>query len=145
MTIRLWRFVELILGLVMFASPIMAQTHRQKPDPCKDTSNLTQAGLNECAVEELRKAELKLERLLKQLGIRRDSPEQKAWEAYRDAQLAALYPQEDFSSYGSVYPMCLAMLRKTLTEGRIRDLRALITSGEGDVCSGYRAPGAKSD
>jgi hypothetical protein len=49
----------------MFASPIMAQTHRQKPDPCKDTSNLTQAGLNECAVEELRKAELKLERLLK--------------------------------------------------------------------------------
>jgi hypothetical protein len=64
-TIRLWRFVELILGLVMFASAIMAQTHRQKPDPCKDTSNLTQAGLNECAVEELRKAELKLERLLK--------------------------------------------------------------------------------
>jgi len=123
----------------------MAQPHRQKPDPCKDTSNMTQGGMSECAVKELRKTELKLERLLNQLGIRRDSPEQKAWETYRDAQLAALYPKEDISSYGSVYPMCLAILKKTLTEGRIRDLRALMTSGEGDVCNGYRAPGAKRD
>ncbi len=145
MTTRLWRLVELLLGLVMFSSPMMAQTHRQKADPCKDTSNMTQGGMNDCAVKELHKAELKVERLLNQLGIRRDSPEQKAWEAYRDAQLAALYPQEDISSYGSVYPMCLAILKKTLTEGRIRDLRALITSGEGDVCHCYRAPGAKSD
>jgi uncharacterized protein YecT (DUF1311 family) len=124
---------------------MMAQAHRQKPDPCKDTSNITQGEMNECAAKELHKAELKLERLLNQLGIRRDSPEQKAWEAYRDAQLAALYPQEDISSYGSVYPMCLAILKKALTEGRIRDLRALIASGEGDVCNGYRAPGAKRD
>jgi len=142
---RLWRFVELMLGLVLFSSPIMAQTHRQKPDPCRDTSNMTQGGLNECAVRELHKAELKLERLLNQLGIRRDSPEQKAWEAYRDAQLAAIYPQEDTSSYGFVYPMCLAILKTTLTEGRIRDLKALTTSGEGDVCYGYRASGSKSD
>ncbi len=105
---------------------------------------MTQGGLNECAVKELHKAESKLERLLNQLGIRRDSPEQKAWEAYRDAQLAALYPQENTSSYGSVYPMCLAILKKTLTEGRIRDLKAL-TSGEGDVCYGYRTSGGKSD
>ena len=55
---------------------------------------MTQGGMNECAVQELHKAELKLGRLLNQLGIRRDSPEQKAWEAYRDAQLAALYPQD---------------------------------------------------
>ncbi len=106
---------------------------------------MTQGGMNECAVQELHKAELKLGRLLNQLGIRRDSPEQKAWEAYRDAQLAALYPQEGISSFGSVYPMCLAILKRTLTEGRIRDLKALTTSGEGDVCSGYRAPGVKSD
>lgn len=142
---RLWRSAELMLGLVLFSSPIMAQTHRRKPDPCRDTSNMTQGGLNECAVKGLHKAELKLERLLNQLGIRRDSPEQKTWEAYRDAQLAALYPQEDTSSYGSVYPMCLAILKTTLTEGRIRDLKALTRSGEGDVCYGYRASGSKSD
>jgi len=105
---------------------------------------MTQGGMNECAVKELHKAELKLERLLNKLGIRRDSPEQKAWEAYRDAQLAALYPQEDTSSYGSVYPMCLAIFKKALTEGRIRDLKALTTSGEGDVCNGYRPDSAKN-
>ena len=106
---------------------------------------MTQGEMSACAAKDLNKAELKLERLLKQLGIGRDSPEQKAWEAYRDAQLSAIYPQEDISSYGSVYPMCLAILKKTLTEGRIRDLKALITSGEGDVCYGYRAPSRKSD
>ncbi len=144
MNIRLLPIGGSILGLLMLSSPIIAQTHQQKPDPCKDTTNMTQGGMNECAAKELQKAELKLARLLNQLGIRRDSAEQKAWEAYRDAQLAALYPQENISSYGSVYPMCLAILKKTLTEGRIRDLKALITS-EGDVCYGYRAPGRKSD
>jgi hypothetical protein len=53
----------------MFSSPMMAQTHRQKPEPCKDTSNMTQSEMNDCAVKELHKAELKLEGLLKQLGI----------------------------------------------------------------------------
>ena len=145
MNTTVWRFVELMLGLAMFSSPMMAQTHRQKPDPCKDTSNMTQGEMNDCGVKELHKAELKLEGLLKQLGIGPDSPEQKAWEAYRDAQVAALYPHEDISSYGSVYPLCLAILKRTLTEGRIRDLKALSTSGEGDVCNGYRASGRKSD
>jgi uncharacterized protein YecT (DUF1311 family) len=95
--------------------------------------------MNECALKDLRKAEAQMESLMKQLGIAADSPEQKAWEAYRDTQLAAVYPSEDVSSYGSVYPMCLATLKKTLTEGRIRDLKALTSPGEGDVCNGYRA------
>jgi len=142
---RLWRFVGLILGLAVFSSTIMAQTHRQKPDPCRDTLNMTQGGMNECAGKELSRAELRMERLLDQLGIRKDSPEQKAWETYRDAQLAALYPPEEISSYGSVYPMCLAILKTALTEGRIRDLKALTTSGEGDVCYGYRTHSPKSN
>jgi Lysozyme inhibitor LprI len=59
--------------------------------------------------------------LLKELGIDRNSPEQKAWEAYRDAQLRAIYPatDNDIAEYGSAYPMCLATLKKRLTEGRI--------------------------
>ena len=100
---------------------------------------MTQGEMSRCAGEDLYKTELRLERLLKQLRIGRDSAEEKAWAAYRDAQLAAIYPQNDISSYGSVYPMCLAILKKALTEGRIRDLKALTTSGEGDVCYGCRA------
>lgn len=145
MKTRFCRFAGLTAGFLMLVSPITAQTHRQKADPCKDTSNMTQGEMNECAAKDLRKTELKMERLLRELGIGRDSPEQKAWEAYRDAQLAAIYPQENISTYGSVYPMCLAILKKRLTEGRIRDLKALTISGEGDVCYGYRAPSGKSD
>ena len=102
---------------------------------------MSQVDMNECAGKQLHDSESKLERLLKHLGVTKDSSEQKAWEAYRDAQLAAIYPQEGMSSYGSVYPMCFAILKRKLTEGRIRDLKALITSGEGDVCYGYRASG----
>lgn len=145
MAARFVRFLGLTLGLLISASFVAAQTHRQRPDPCKDTSSMTQAQMNECSLKDLEKAELRMERLLKQLGIAPDSPEQKAWAAYRDAQLAALYPPADVSNYGSVYPMCLAILRRTLTEGRIRDLKALTTSGEGDVCYGYRVSGGKSD
>ena len=134
-----WGFAWLMLWLLMVASPVKGQTHRGKSDPCRDTSKMAQADLNDCAVKELRKAEVRLEALLKELRITQDSPEQKAWESYRDAQLAAIYPPEGVSDYGSVYPICLATLKKKLVEGRIRDLRALTTSGEGDVCSGYRA------
>jgi uncharacterized protein YecT (DUF1311 family) len=139
------RITGLMLGLLTSSCLAMGQTHKQKPDPCKDTSHMSQADMNDCALTNLHEAELKLERLLKQLGIAANSPEQKAWEAYRDAQLAAVYPPGDTSSYGSVYPMCLAILKQALTEGRIRDLKALTTSGEGDVCYGYRASGSKSN
>ena len=69
--------------------------------------------------------------LLKELGIDRNSPDQKAWEAYRDAPLQAIYPatDKDNAEYGSVYPMCLAALKKCLSEGRIRDLKGLTTKG----------------
>jgi uncharacterized protein YecT (DUF1311 family) len=139
------RITALMVWLLISTCLATGQTHKQKSDPCKDTSHMTQALMNDCALKNLHEAELKLERLLKQLGIAANSPEQKAWEAYRDAQVAALYPPGDTSSYGSVYPMCLAVLKQGLTEGRIRDLKALTTSGEGDVCNGYRASGSKSN
>lgn len=143
MRTRFLRITGLMLGLLISSCLAMAQTRKQKPDPCKDTSHMTQGEMNDCALKDLHETELEMERLLKQLGIAPNSPEQKAWEAYRDAQLAALYPPGNISSYGSVYPMCLAILKKTLTEGRIRDLRALTTSGEGDVCYGYRTSSGK--
>src|SRR6266705_655543 len=68
---------------------------------------------------------------------------QKAWEAYRDSQLEAIYPREGTPGYGSVFPMCFAILKTDLTEGRIRDLKALTTSGEGDVCYGLRPVAAR--
>jgi uncharacterized protein YecT (DUF1311 family) len=111
MKIGFWQFASLTVGLLMFSTSVPAQTHRQKGDPCKDTSYMSQREMNECASKQLQRTEAKLEGLLRRVGLDRDSPEQKAWEAYRDAQLAALYPPEDISGYGSVYPMCFAILK----------------------------------
>jgi uncharacterized protein YecT (DUF1311 family) len=112
-----------------------------KAQSCSQTAN-TQMDLNECAGKGLRQAEARLAALLKRLRIDPNSPEEKAWEAYRDAQLKAIYPPvgNEQAEYGSVYPMCLATLKKKLTESRIRDLKMLTTT-EGDACLGYRVGG----
>lgn len=134
---KIVRYVAAVIIVSLTAlSPTIAQTQKPKRDPCKNA--MTQLEMNRCASMDLRRTELKLEKLLKQYGISPNSPEQKSWEAYRDAQLAALYPSADNSEYGSAYPMCLATLKKALTEGRIRDLEGLRNSREGDVCTGYR-------
>ena len=140
-------FVWLVFGFLLSSISLVAQNHHKNLDPCKNNPNLTQADMNDCARKDLSRTESRLEKVLKDLGISKDSPEQKAWEAYRDAQLAALYPElpaEKISAeYGSVFPMCYAALRTKLTEGRIRDLKALTSPGEGDVCSGYRSANSK--
>lgn len=112
---------------------------KKKPKSCWDTA-LTQGAMDECAGKELRATEARLTALLKELGIGPEDPAQKAWEVYRDAQLEAIYPnpKEKITDYGSVYPMCFALLKAKLAEGRIRDLKALTTSGEGDVCFGLK-------
>jgi hypothetical protein len=96
--------------------------------------------MNQCASKELKAAEARMDALLKKLGIGPNDPAQKAWEAYRDAQLEAIYPnpKENIGDYGSVYPMCFAMLENTLVQGRIRDLKSLTFPGEGDVCWGLK-------
>jgi uncharacterized protein YecT (DUF1311 family) len=139
------------VSLFLIAASLAAQTPptqaasqklpTAKAESCSQRAN-TQTDLNECAGRELKQAEARLSALLKRLGIDPNSPEQKAWEAYRDAQLKAIYPavSDERVEYGSVYPMCWATLKKKLTESRIRDLK-MLTSAEGDACRGYRVGG----
>ena len=145
------RILGMGVFLVLMAASVAAKTPpgksvgqeraAAKVTSCSQTAK-TQMDLNECAGRELQQAEARLAALLKRLGIDANSPEEKAWEAYRDAQLKAVYPPvaDERAEYGSVYPMCLATLKKRLTENRIRDLKALTTS-EGDTCLGYRVGG----
>jgi uncharacterized protein YecT (DUF1311 family) len=134
-TIPLVRALPLVSSVLLLAPLICTAQQSKKPKSCWDTA-MTQLAMNECAGSELKAAETKMAALLKKLGVLPDNPAQKAWEAYRDAQLEAIYPQEGTPGYGSVFPMCFAKLKTDLTEGRIRDLKALTTSGEGDVCYG---------
>jgi uncharacterized protein YecT (DUF1311 family) len=141
----MWRLTGTALALYLFSGSLTAQMPSKGVDSCSQSANATQTDMNQCTAKELQKAESRLAAVLKELGIDRNSPEQKAWEAYRDAQLKAIYPptDNDIAEYGSAYPMCLATVKKRLTEGRIRDLKGLTTT-EGDVCHGYRADGGRS-
>jgi uncharacterized protein YecT (DUF1311 family) len=52
---------------------------------------------------------------------------EKAWTAYTDAYIEALYPATDKRlSYGSVYPMEVALARSELIQHHIADLKALL-------------------
>lgn len=70
--------------------------------------------------------------------IRKLKIAQRAWIAYRDAQLEALYPSPNKrAEYGSVYPVCRCSALATLTTQRAEELKKWIDGAEeGDVCSG---------
>lgn len=117
--------VIVAMSSATFLAPqICIAQQRKKPKSCWDTA-MTQLAMNECAGSELKAAQTRMAALLKKLSVTPDDPAQKAWEAYRDAQLEAIYPREGTPGYGSVFPMCFAILKTDLTEGRIRDLKAL--------------------
>jgi uncharacterized protein YecT (DUF1311 family) len=134
--IPLFRMIVLTSLTTLFVPLICVAQQRKKPKSCWDTA-ASQSEMNQCAGSELKAAQAKLAALLKKLRVSPDDPTQKAWESYRDAQLEAIYPKEHISEFGSVTPMCFSILATHLTDGRVRDLKALITF-EGDMCNGLR-------
>ncbi|MCW5889865.1 MAG: DUF1311 domain-containing protein [bacterium] len=62
---------------------------------------------------------------------------QRAWVAFRDAQIALLYPAGD-PARGSVAPMCTCRTQQELTNERAKQLSRLIAGEEGDVCTWER-------
>ena len=106
----------------------------------------TQKGMNEAAAQRLKDAEAEMTKafddLVMKAGGKIDAivklrKTQTAWEAYRDLQLEAYGPSPDRSSYGSVYPMCFAEVKRELTEARTRELRKMLTPVEGEVCNAH--------
>jgi uncharacterized protein YecT (DUF1311 family) len=61
---------------------------------------------------------------------------QKAWLAFRDAQVAALYGDDFFSAR----PMCEAGVKEQLTRERSAYLKSLLEVVEGDVCAATAPP-----
>jgi uncharacterized protein YecT (DUF1311 family) len=62
---------------------------------------------------------------------------QRAWIAFRDAEMGARYPAQDKSEYGSAFNLCWCNALADLTRRRTADLK-LWRDGipEGDVCVG---------
>jgi len=106
----------------------------------------TQADLNDAACREYQQADTELNRVYRQIHteyrtnkvfLRKLQLAQRAWLAYRDAQLTALFPDEQPGAYGSVHPMCRCGELNELTSKRTEELKRWLTgTSEGDVCAG---------
>lgn len=103
----------------------------------------TQTGMNDAADRQLESAETEMQGELDQMTQRakRNSDviaklqkSQAAWQAYRDAQLEAMWPG-DPAGYGSVQPMCVAESKTAMTRARTRELRQMQSPSEGDACA----------
>ena len=122
----------LLLVLGLSTMPAMAQT---------------QADMNEASCTQVQTANKTLIRVVQQVLNRHKGDvtatqaiqrSQAAWQAFQTAQLNAIFPEADKSSYGTVYGMCSCMERAALIQQRIKQLSAWIKPREGDVCAGSR-------
>jgi uncharacterized protein YecT (DUF1311 family) len=115
-------------------------------DKCMDNAQ-SQAAMDACASQSLAAADKELNQVYQQVLAKYASDKvftaklrtaQKAWVAFRDAELEARYPASDKSlQYGSVYPMCANNELEAMTRKRIEELRAWLKgTQEGDVCAG---------
>ena len=106
----------------------------------------SQMELNQTSCDAVKKADAELNAvytaiLKKNAGDRRFIDKlkaaQRAWVAFRDAEMGARYPAEDKSEYGSAFNLCWCNALADLTKRRTADLK-LWRDGipEGDVCVG---------
>lgn len=108
---------------------------------------ITQADLNDCAGKQFTEADAELNRVYKAvlekhredaLFVEKLRVAQRAWLAYRDAEIEAKYPhsKEAGTYYGSSFSMCDWLHKTQLTQERIKKLREWLDDSEGDVCAG---------
>ena len=133
----------MLILISSFPLALSQQRKRQTADPCSKA--LTQASLQACYCDRAQKFEAQLNAVYQQLLKKNVSDtlfsdklkiSQRAWLAFRDAQLEAIYPDPDpKAAYGSVFGMCYCMAQEELTLDRVKQLKRMLTSKEGDVCA----------
>jgi uncharacterized protein YecT (DUF1311 family) len=107
----------------------------------------TQHEMSEEASQEYREAAIELNNVYQKIlteyksdsiFIDRLKKVQDIWGLYRDAALEMKFPANNKQlEYGSVYPMCVSIFLKELTEDRTEKLEVWVYGiGEGDMCSG---------
>lgn len=136
---------RLVLACATCACLLLPLAARAQQD-CFDKAT-TQLESNDCAGKQHQEADAELNRVYKAvlakyekdpLFIEKLRAAQRAWLAYRDAEIEAKFPHAaEGNYYGSIFPMCDALYRARLTEERTRKLREWLDGGEeGDACGG---------
>lgn len=102
----------------------------------------TQTEMNACASEEAARVDAELNKVYHQLlsqavnkdeAVAKIKTAEKAWIAYRDAYLEAMYPAKNKQAeYGSIYPMEVNLLRAKLTQRQVTALRDLLQQYSGE-------------
>lgn len=95
-----------------------------------------QPELNACAADEAKRVDAELNRVYRELlsknsddaaAAEKIKKAQRAWVAYRDAYIEAMFPAEDKQAeYGSMYPMEVELLLASLTRQQTDALKDLI-------------------
>lgn len=123
----------------MLATPAFAQSNSEL-STCMRAAE-TQAAMTECAGSEAKRVDAELDLLVQQLvAVATDRGNQqavikilsteRAWTAYRDAYIAAMYPapegKDKQAAEGSIYPMEVNLLRARVTRNHIEELRRML-------------------
>lgn len=109
----------------------------------------TQTDMNNQAYQEWKKADDELNKVYSQIlkkykddkvFIAKFKKAELAWIKFKDAEIEAIYPEEDkMHNYGSVYPMCVNGIATEMTQQRTKELKLWLKGiEEGDVCAGSR-------
>ncbi len=103
---------------------------------------MTQMEMNECAAAEDAAADAELNHLYQMLlsekkgdanAIKKLRAAQRAWLAFKNAHLQALFPAQNKQEYGSIFPMCYMRISTAMTKERIDQFRRML-SGEDGPC-----------
>jgi uncharacterized protein YecT (DUF1311 family) len=128
-----WRALWVVAIVIFFRVPALdAQTQGELDEQACDQFHKADVALNETYSKILK------EYAKDQQFIAKLKTAQRAWLAFRDAELEALYPKDNKQAeYGTVYPMCHCSELQFLTEARTKELQRWIEGTiEGDVCAG---------
>jgi uncharacterized protein YecT (DUF1311 family) len=130
---------SVLAALLVFVS--ISALSQSKDSPCWKTA-MTQFDMNRCAGEDASAADTELNRVYQKLLLRVKGDDnatnklrgaQRAWIAFRDAQIEALFPAADKQGeYGSMYPLCHSKVTTVITKERIAQLRRMLE--EKDPC-----------
>lgn len=121
--------------LLIACSPIASAQESQEYVRCTSKA-VTQPQLNDCALQEAERVDAELNQVYRKvlasvsadaLATSKVKAAEKAWIAYRDAYLEAMYLAEDKrGEYGSIYPIDANLLVAKLTRRHIEELKDLM-------------------
>lgn len=128
------RWLAVVLFVALNSFPCRGQSSEQYRT-CSEKAD-TQAEMNACANQEAARIDGELNDVYRKLlsraasqpkAVAKIKAAQRAWIAYRDAYMDAMYPAKDKQAeYGSIYPMEADLLRAKLTQRQVTALKELL-------------------